>query len=559
MPTLALLLPLVAPGDWFVDSNAAQCAMADGTAQAPFCTIREALAIAISGDEVFLATGDYVEDLAFSTDVKLTALAPGTVAIRSELNDIPVIDVFTGVCVELYGVRILDGRSSITGSIAGLNVDGSLILRSSTVSENRALGGYDRPTSSRVSGDLRAYDSVFEDNVGSRGGALEIAPTGSFLAVNTTFRSNIAAVFDAGAGGGAIFVEWGAPGPTSVQLELRGCTLSHNIASGDFFVEPSAGGAIMASGQFSRPVRIENTTFSGNDSSFQGAMGFFTMPGGSAAQVEIHGCTVTDHESAGIVGGLGFDPGEFTISNSMISGNTNFDYYGVDEFDIAARSLGGNVLGGVSPDVQLDPSDQTGVVIALGPLDSYGGQTQTHAVLPGTEAVGVGVDANALPFDQRGVPRPLGRVDAGAYQSEGVARDIDCQAVPNSTGTPSITEAWGSATVNANVLQLRTTGLPPQAIGYYLAGTRRVFEPMPGGSIGNLCAGGIVGRLNRPTQGEILAANGAGRVDLRPDLTDIPSPTGSQAVLAGQTRVFQFWHRDGALSNFSTAVSISYR
>jgi hypothetical protein len=62
----------------------------------------------------------------------------------------------------------------------------------------------------------------------------------------------------------------------------------------------------------------------------------------------------------------------------------------------------------------------------LGPLASNGGATQTHALLPGSQARNAASDCqdlegNTVPSDQRGVPRPQpagGACDAGAYEAQ---------------------------------------------------------------------------------------------------------------------------------------------
>lgn len=43
------------------------------------------------------------------------------------------------------------------------------------------------------------------------------------------------------------------------------------------------------------------------------------------------------------------------------------------------------------------------------------------------------------------------------------------------------------------------------------------------------------------------------------DLTNVPTPTGSESLMAGETRYFQMWHRDAnptPTSNFSNGLSI---
>ncbi|MEM6571219.1 MAG: hypothetical protein AAF957_22605 [Planctomycetota bacterium] len=134
-----------------------------------------------------------------------------------------------------------------------------------------------------------------------------------------------------------------------------------------------------------------------------------------------------------------------------------------------------------------------------------------------------------------------------------------CTPEPNSTGEPSVLFATGSSILADNRLRVRAQGLPPNAIGYFLASTTLGNVPMAGGSQGTLCLGGAVGRLNAPGQ----AQNGGscGLFDLTLDLAMMPQPTGFVSVLPGETWTFQCWHRDanpGLTSNFSNAVSVTF-
>ena len=64
------------------------------------------------------------------------------------------------------------------------------------------------------------------------------------------------------------------------------------------------------------------------------------------------------------------------------------------------------------------PGDIRNTDPLLGSLANNGGPTQTHALLPGSVAIGSGDDATAPPRDQRGYVRS-GASDIGAYEFEG--------------------------------------------------------------------------------------------------------------------------------------------
>lgn len=83
-------------------------------------------------------------------------------------------------------------------------------------------------------------------------------------------------------------------------------------------------------------------------------------------------------------------------------------------------------------------------------------------------------------------------------------------------------------------------GLPATTTGYDLASLDAAHVPRTGGSPGDLCLGGAIGRLNRP--GEVGNSAGLGRIHLRLQLGDLPGPAGSRSALAGETWRFQTWY-----------------
>ncbi|MEM9382269.1 MAG: hypothetical protein AAGB93_20100 [Planctomycetota bacterium] len=135
-----------------------------------------------------------------------------------------------------------------------------------------------------------------------------------------------------------------------------------------------------------------------------------------------------------------------------------------------------------------------------------------------------------------------------------------CSAVPNSTGVVGATLGFGLAAPAQNDFNLIASGLPTQTFGYFLVSPSRGFVAGPGGSSGNLCLSGPIGRF--VASGQILATDFAGEIAIPVDLTELPSPTGPLAVQAGQTWNFQFWHRDaspsGATSNFTRGLEVTF-
>lgn len=135
-----------------------------------------------------------------------------------------------------------------------------------------------------------------------------------------------------------------------------------------------------------------------------------------------------------------------------------------------------------------------------------------------------------------------------------------CAAVPNSTGVPSAIDGLGFVEVNRNELTLRTSDLPPSVPTFFLASLLDGFVPQAGGSAGNLCLGGSIGRYVRP--GEVQDSGSFGEASLRVNLNDVPQPTGSIVISAGTSVHFQGWHRDfaagAATSNFTPGLRVSF-
>ena len=144
--------------------------------------------------------------------------------------------------------------------------------------------------------------------------------------------------------------------------------------------------------------------------------------------------------------------------------------------------------------------------------------------------------------------------DCGGPQTE-----VYCSpAVTNSSGNPGIIGFYGSTVATDNTFGLTVNQLPPNQFGYFLCGTARDFIFAPGGSQGNLCLGGTIGRFNALS--EIRNSGLFGLFDLQPDLTNFPTNP-AQPVLAGQTWTFQCWYRDFnpfSTSNFTDALEVVF-
>jgi len=104
-----------------------------------------------------------------------------------------------------------------------------------------------------------------------------------------------------------------------------------------------------------------------------------------------------------------------TFRNSLLSQNTNGNCAGSPSSTLL--SSGGNVDGAASCGFSL-ASDRSNANPRLGPLESNGGPTFTHALLSGSDAIDL-VTAGCAATDQRGVARPKGSAcDSGAFERD---------------------------------------------------------------------------------------------------------------------------------------------
>jgi hypothetical protein len=127
-----------------------------------------------------------------------------------------------------------------------------------------------------------------------------------------------------------------------------------------------------------------------------------------------------------------------------------------------------------------------------------------------------------------------------------------CESLPNSTGIRSNLVASGSDVAADNDLTLQAVNLPLNAAGYLINSRTPINFPLADGI---LCLG--------PDWGRHIAqmgnSGGTGSITTVVDLTDLPRPMpGTVMAMAGETWYFQLWHRDGASSNFTNGVSVTF-
>jgi hypothetical protein len=138
--------------------------------------------------------------------------------------------------------------------------------------------------------------------------------------------------------------------------------------------------------------------------------------------------TIADNSvaSGGAGGGIDASAGTTTLYDTIVAGNTSGTGTTATTSDLSgtvttasAFNLIGGSSGGLTNGVN---GNLVGVsTLNLGPLASNGGPTQTIALLAGSPAIGAGsatIAGVTIPtVDQRGIARPAGKFDIGAFQS----------------------------------------------------------------------------------------------------------------------------------------------
>jgi hypothetical protein len=359
---LALAPTALANTTWYVNGVSGNDNNSCTSATIACKTIGHAIALALSGDSIIVAAATYTENLGIGISLKVIGAGASTTIIDGGgVNRVVSIGGSAQVIqVTLSNVTIRNGVSGAGGGI--FSTGATLTVNNSTISGNLAFPALRWP--------------------GYGGG---IYNSGRLTINNSTITGNRAwcGGYCSGDGGGIYNAYTGA------TLTINNSTVTGNIAGGHFSV--AGGGGIY---NYGGAVTIDNTTLSGNTSSYRGVGdNIYNYNGGTVA-----------------------------LQNSIV-----------------ANSVNGNCHGGMISRGYNLSSDQTCTFSnsgdlnnrdpLLGPLQNNGGTTQTMALLPGSPAIDAGNPAgctdaqgNLLTTDQRGMPRPdkedTTGCDMGAYESQ---------------------------------------------------------------------------------------------------------------------------------------------
>lgn len=423
--------------DLVVDENDSACIPGD-------CSLREALADAVDGDEIVFALPDpspwtiRLQSGAglgpLVVDIEVTVIGPGAdeLAISGDSNgdgtgDLRVLSVTATGAPAISGVAIRDGRLT-----SNADRDGGCVLSSGDASfvdvrfENcRAWsapgtdatgvqGGRGGAIFATAGSGLLVEDATLLENFAGVGGGFggaspgpggdggAIASLGELVVRRSTFEGNQGG--QGGQGGAATGGRGGAIAvPAGVALIESSTFVANASGDGRNGAADGAGGAIWVGGG---DVTLNNTTLSGNLIGATAAGG--TSTGGglqiSSGTVRLRNVTVAANLSNGAGGGIARNGGTLQIANSIVGGNTSSGTASEDCTG-SLSSLGFNVVrvnNGCA--ASLVATDQSGTAAApleplLGALAVNGGPTRTHALSAGSPAIDAGDPADCLGWD----------------------------------------------------------------------------------------------------------------------------------------------------------------
>ncbi|MGD0735016.1 MAG: Ig-like domain repeat protein [Terracidiphilus sp.] len=327
---------------------------------------------------------------------------PTTITLTNGTISVPSNTTLTGPT--LYSGANLTNLVTVNGNGTSINQPSSTVFSVSgtgtAISNLIITGGWPQSFNNAPgngggisnSGQLTLTNSTITNN-GTQSSGAGIYNTGNLKVIGSTIAGNTASVNSPGQGGGI-------DNENNGQLSLINSTVANNQAQDGY-----GGGIAVGSGMAS----ITNSTISGNTPAYGGG-GIDNISGGSGGTV--------------------------SLSNSIVSGNND----ALTDISGSYNNIGGNIVGYFNGSAVSNPNTFNSGPLNLGPLDNYGGPTQTMLPLPGSPAICAGnilyspsffqPPPTQISIDQRGYPNtnssylsipftPLTEVcvDAGAVQT----------------------------------------------------------------------------------------------------------------------------------------------
>jgi Ca2+-binding RTX toxin-like protein len=363
-----------------------------------------------------------------------------------------IFHILEGATLILEGVTVRNGGDSDDVKVGGgIFNAGTLELSESSISGNVAEaseGGYGGGLYNRGTATLTQV-TVSDNQSKSSGGGIENVG-GSLVLVETTVSGNTTT----GKGGGiansySYSYSYETYSYTPGIVSITNSTISGNQVSSDSGI-PRGGG--LFNDDISE-LSVINSTVSGNSLNFSGSEPSYTTTGGGAglyagvgSKTTLIHATIANNTSSIGRGGVFIDSyvegndSVFTLTNSIISGNSGEDFAVTDSDDIQFDIRGANIVpvsdGSLGSNIlTIDP--------LLGPLANNGGTTQTHALLEGSPAIDTAIGSLAEATDQRGLDREI-LPDIGAFEL------LDIITILESAQSTKVLEGFSGVKVDPN-------------------------------------------------------------------------------------------------------------
>ncbi len=383
---------------------------------------------AVSGDEIRIAAGTYVELLTISKDLTLVGAGTSSTIVKAKRAGTVVTNSAT-TRIGLLTIEDGHGTAGVIENVAGgVNNSGTLVLEDTVVTENTAVVGFPNQSGTAGgivnSGTLILLHTLVDGNSASGGcvtaGGIANSIGGKVLTEDSYIVQNASTGSNSAACGG----------PSS--LSAAGGVINNQ---GLFAVETTTidGNSITNNGPFYLlRSTVENTSVDDranlyliNSTLYQAPLSIETMPPFFIGTADISSSTLYNSTTQSIsdVPPMPGMPEPATIRNSILAGNAGGDCSGdflSGGYNIVEHGAG---CGVVSPN-----SDLINVPAGLGFFGGHGGPTRTINLLTGSPALGggnpLGCDdpfGHLLTVDQRGDPRPApgagaGNCDVGSVQ-----------------------------------------------------------------------------------------------------------------------------------------------
>jgi fibronectin-binding autotransporter adhesin len=366
----------------------------------------------------------------------------------------------TGATFTQTGTSTIAHNTAITSG-GGLYVDsGSAALQGGQILDNDAVDGGGVYV---YYGDVTLDGGAVVDNTAERGGGMYIHQT------DTTLTHGQIVDNEALSDGGGVYVQMSI----ATLIQTGDVTITHNTATHGGGIYLSYGNAVLGGGRVvsnsadyggglylaegPAELSVSGGAIISNTATWSGG-GLFVLDGGATLSRTILAFNEADdggaifHDGSGTLdllnttlshntardgsgGGLRNDGGVATLTYVTVVSNTATDGGGGIHFGAGTVFLKDTILadngavncnaGLTSKGYNLEDDDTCGLGVddiigadpLLGPLDDNGGDTLTHALLDGSQAIDGGTCVLGVDTDQRGVSRPYNDdCDIGAYE-----------------------------------------------------------------------------------------------------------------------------------------------